>query len=334
MPSDSGDQPTHPASRPDAELATRPSLARGANGVDHARVGASGIPDSGLYAVLGVSPAVGDADIQVAYRRKAAQLARSRGRGGRELRQLNAAYEVLGNPTRRAEYDSAMRLTTPVVAPSRATTVDQPIRPAPAPAAPRHRTGRLAPTSNGGLPDIVAVLLLVGVAAAAAAFVIPRIPVNLSALNALGNVLSIGPSPRRIVLDTPASLVPTAAPAAAPTATAAPTPPPAGSPTDHFAGSTVTVSSTSPAQFSQENVVVTLKRDGGPAPDVDVWSSVQYRTAEERWPATGTVKTDANGSATIAFNVGQATAGYPVQVRVYAQVDGQQLSWSTTFTPH
>ena len=33
------------------------------------------------------------------------------------------------------------------------------------------------------------------------------------------------------------------------------------------------------------------------------------------------------------FNVGGATPNYPVQVRVFAQVDDQQLSWSTTFTP-
>ena len=36
---------------------------------------------------------------------------------------------------------------------------------------------------------------------------------------------------------------------------------------------------------------------------------------------------------TITFNVGQATPGYQVDVHVFAQVDDQQLSWSTSFTP-
>jgi hypothetical protein len=80
-------------------------------------------------------------------------------------------------------------------------------------------------------------------------------------------------------------------------------------------------------------VLVRLRRDGQPAADVEVFSTVQYRTTEERWPATGTVRTDAAGAASITFNVGAATPGYPVEVHVFAQLDGQQLSWTTTFTP-
>jgi hypothetical protein len=64
-----------------------------------------------------------------------------------------------------------------------------------------------------------------------------------------------------------------------------------------------------------------------------VWSTVQYRTTQERWPATGSLRTDAGGAASITFNVGPATPGYPVEVHVFAQVDDQQLSWTTTFTP-
>ena len=41
-----------------------------------------------------------------------------------------------------------------------------------------------------------------------------------------------------------------------------------------------------------------------------------------------------SGAATISFNIGATTPNYPVQVQVFAQVDDQQLSWSTTFTPH
>ena len=46
------------------------------------------------------------------------------------------------------------------------------------------------------------------------------------------------------------------------------------------------------------------------------------------------MKTDASGAASITFNIGAATPNYPVTVRVYTTVDDQQLSWTTTFTPH
>src|SRR5205814_10266219 len=101
-----------------------------------------------------------------------------------------------------------------------------------------------------------------------------------------------------------------------------------------FLGTTVSVSNPTPPQGSTESVVVRLRRDGQPAANVDVWSTVQYRTTEERWPPTGAVKTDASGTATIAFNIGSVTPNYPVTVHVLAQVSDQQLTWSTTFTPH
>lgn len=101
----------------------------------------------------------------------------------------------------------------------------------------------------------------------------------------------------------------------------------------HFDGSTVTVASANPPTNSPQTVFVRLRRDGEPAADVEVFSTVQYRTTEERWPATGSVRTDAAGAAAITFNVGPATPGYPVEVHVFAQVDDQQLSWTTTFTP-
>jgi hypothetical protein len=94
------------------------------------------------------------------------------------------------------------------------------------------------------------------------------------------------------------------------------------------------MSSASPAQNTPVSVVAKLVRDGQPAANVDVYARVQYRTTEERWPAVGTVKTDPSGTATITFDVGGATAGYSVEVTVNALVDGEQLSWSTSFTPH
>src|SRR5262249_46022558 len=103
---------------------TPPRPTHGSTGPTRARLPA-GIPESGLYAVLGVSPTVSDAEIQVAYRRKAARLTQKHSRGGRELRQLNAAYEVLGNPTRRAEYDVSLQTATSPL-PPRPTSRPQP----------------------------------------------------------------------------------------------------------------------------------------------------------------------------------------------------------------
>ena len=58
--------------------------------------------DPGLYAVLGLDPSVSDALIQTTYRRQAARLGGSGSNDNARLRQLNVAYEVLGNPVRRA----------------------------------------------------------------------------------------------------------------------------------------------------------------------------------------------------------------------------------------
>ena len=64
------------------------------------------IPD--LYAVLGVDPRSSDDIIRYAYRKKAARLHDARwrpGRAARRLAELNAAYEILGKPDRRSDYD-------------------------------------------------------------------------------------------------------------------------------------------------------------------------------------------------------------------------------------
>jgi hypothetical protein len=102
---------------------------------------------------------------------------------------------------------------------------------------------------------------------------------------------------------------------------------------ERFSGTTISVSNPTPAPNTPESVMIRLRRDGQPAANFDVWTVVQYRTTEERWPATGSVKTDAAGNATITFNIGGATPNFEVKVRVFAQVDDQQLSWSTSFTP-
>jgi hypothetical protein len=277
--------------------------------------------DPGLYAVLGLDPAVPDSVIQTTYRRQAARLQGSGSNDNAALRQLNVAYEVLGNPVRRAEYDR-MRLTQSSSGPptpirSGAKAIAQVTR--------RRRPRHAVQPRYAGLGDVLVVLVVVVVAILAGAFIIlPRLSFNLSALNALQNVLPLSNSSRRVI-DTTVTPAP---------ATAVPTATPRPGTAERFVGSTVSVSDATPAQNARENVVIRLRRDNQPAANFDVWAIVKYRTTEERWPATGSVKTDASGAATISFNVGGATPNYPVQVQVFAQVDDQQLSWSTTFTPH
>ncbi len=276
--------------------------------------------DPGLYAVLGLDPSVSDALIQSTYRRLASKLMGSGSSDQQALKQLNVAYEVLGNPARRVEYDR-MRLAQ-VLAPAAPT----PIRPHAKVAAPvtrRRRPRASVQPRYPGLGDVAVVLTVVGLAVLAGALLIPRLSINLSALNAVQAVLPLSNSTRRVI-DVTVTAVPTAA--------ATPTPLPGIAAL--FNGSTVSVSNPTPAQNSSESVQLRLRRDGKPAPNFDAWATLDYRTVHERWPATGGVKTDANGLATITFNVGPATPNYPVTVHVFAQIDDQQLSWSTSFTPH
>jgi hypothetical protein len=276
--------------------------------------------EPGLYAVLGLDPSVPDAQIQTTYRRMAAKLIGD-GENGKALKQLNAAYEVLGNPLRRTEYDR-LRLTQ-----SLSPGPPTPIRPgakAKTKITRRRRPRHTVQPRYPGLGDVMVVVTVVGLAVLAGVLLVPRLTINLSALNALQVVLPLSSSSARRVIDTTSTAVPDTP---VPTAT----PPP--SLAAQFFGSTVGVSNPTPPQNSIENITVQLKRNGKPAPALDVWSSVQYRTTEERWPTTGTVTTDHNGAATITFNIGAATPNYPVNVHVFARVDDQQLAWTTSFTP-
>jgi hypothetical protein len=276
-------------------------------------------PDPGLYAVLGLDPSASDAEIQTTYRRRAARLLNSGSTNTHAMRELNVAYEVLSNPLRRTEYDR-LRLSqslgqgpTPIRPGAKAVTrITRRTRP-------RHAVQ----PRYAGLPDVLAVIVVVGLAVLAGVLIIPHLSIDLSALKVLQNVLPLSNSTRRVI-HTTVTPVPT---------TAAPTATPRPGVVERFAGSAVSVSNPNPGQNSQESVVIRLRRDGQPAANFDVWSIVQYRTTEERWPATGSVKTDASGAATITFNVGGATPNYTVQVRAFAQADDQQLSWSTSFTP-
>jgi hypothetical protein len=278
-------------------------------------------PDPGLYAVLGLDPSASDALIQTTYRRRAAKLIGNGSNDNQALKQLNIAYEVLGNPIRRVEYDRLRntQALVPVTAPT-------PIRPgakATTRATKRRRPRHAVQPRYAGLGDVVVVLTVVGLAVIAGVLLIPRLSVNLSALNALQAVLPLSNSARRVI-DVTVTAVPT------PQATATPLP----SVSARYSSSTVSVSNPTPAQNSQESIQIRLRRDGQAVPNTDIWATVKYRTTEERWPPTGAVKTDTNGAATITFNIGAATPNYPVAVHVFTQIDDQQLSWTTTFTPH
>jgi curved DNA-binding protein CbpA len=237
------------------------------------------------------------------------------------LKQLNAAYEVLGNPVRRSEYDR-LRLSQSL-SPGPPTPIRQGTK-LNTRVTRRRRPRQAVQPRYPGLPEVMVVLAVVGVAVLAGMMLIPRLTINLSALNALQAVLPLSTSSRRVV-DTSATPVPD---------TPVPTATPSPSLAAQFFGSTVSASNPSPAQNTVENIAIQLKRSGKPAAGLPVWSTVQYRTTEERWPASGSVTTDANGAATISFNIGATTPNYPVTVHVFASVDDEQLSWSTTFTPH
>src|SRR6185503_13869429 len=91
------------------------------------------------YDLLGVPPEATDAQIRAAYRtlvqlfhpdRLGHLKEESRTFAEDRLKALNAAYEVLGDPVKRANYDAAQAL------PQRARSSGAPSRPAPPPPAP------------------------------------------------------------------------------------------------------------------------------------------------------------------------------------------------------
>ena len=60
------------------------------------------------YAILGISPQASDEEIKKVYRQLALQYHPDRNRGNPEaeirIREINAAYEILGNPEREHYY--------------------------------------------------------------------------------------------------------------------------------------------------------------------------------------------------------------------------------------
>jgi curved DNA-binding protein CbpA len=311
-----------------------------------------GVPD--LYAVLGVDPRSSDDIIRYAYRKKAAKLLDARWRPGRAARQLaevNAAYEILGKPDRRADYDRQRARTyyyqpPPAVEPlpgEREDTLVQSGLPTPG------RTGRgttswTRPKAPRGLLEAIAIIGVVAIAIYAGYIVLGRwSQLDLGRLQDAGAAAGLPIRPRT-------APAPTASPAPAPVATprqvvvppvVVPTTPPApptvaAAPTQKPSPpqGTARMSNQAPARRTEASVIARVTRDGRPSPGIPVYIILHYKTVEERFPAgEDTVATNDNGEATITFNVGDATAGYLVTVDVIAMVENEPLRLQTSFVP-
>lgn len=320
-----------------------------------------GVPD--LYAIVGVEAQASDELIRYAYRKRAARLHERRWRPGqavRQLAELNAAYEILGKPDRRADYDrrrarraayersfNGSEVVDGVIQNGHALGGGQ-----------RRRRGRFRLVPGGGIVEVGVIIAVIALAGyAATSLVDARSLVDLSRVVELGESLGLNVKRRPSATPAPAAVpTPRSAPAAAPTAglpagatiigpstaaakpaaaaQAASAPTPAAKPANRFEGSNAQVSNATPNRRSVISVAALILRDGKPAANAPVHAVVHYRTVDERWPqGTATQPTDASGSATITFNVGDATAGHPVTVDVLSSVEGEPVKLQTSFTP-
>lgn len=280
----------------------------------------------GLYAILGVASDAPAASIHVAYRRRAAQLASSRSARPAQLKELNGAYGILGNPDRRSEYDQ--ELTRMGARPAASADPSMVNGRQAVPAYPRFRHARRAAASGPALWELGGIALVLIAAVVAANAVLSRVSVDLSPLSALGRMAGIGGAPRPVLGD-----VPLAGPTATPSPVVVGT---SGAPLslrEQFASSTISVADRRPAPGTTMSVTLKLVRNGQPAVGVPAWLTVQYRTTTERWPPSGDVPTDAAGSATIVFDLGDATLDFEARVIGYARVGNEELTWPATFTP-
>ncbi|MCC6177896.1 MAG: J domain-containing protein [Chloroflexi bacterium] len=359
-----------PAVAPDDDTLYQPLVT--ANHVDEPPDAIPGMPD--LYAILGVDPRSSDDIIRYAYRKRAAKLVDARwrqGRAARKLSELNAAYEILGKPDRRADYDrQRARLayyqrtyaTAPPVLDGSVSDGAGRGSMASVAAAPHTRRGtrggRRLPAPNGPILALV-ILAVIGLALYAAVTMLNmRSLVDLSPILDAGAAAGLPIRPRATAVGTSsnaaATAVPTRAanataptlqvvvpPAVVPTATRAsvPTSTASAKPTTSTTGSgaiqsSVQLSTQTPSPRSNVTITARFLRDGQPMRGVPVYASVYFKTVEERWPSGGaTQPTNERGEAAITFNIGNATPGFEVPVHVVAEIDGQPQVLETAFTP-
>jgi hypothetical protein len=98
---------------------------------------------------------------------------------------------------------------------------------------------------------------------------------------------------------------------------------PSPKPTKAAVSCTASVSNSHPADYSTVDVYVRT------AAGAAVTTVAQYRTTSHQKSATA----DAQGQATIAYDISDATKGYQVVVDVTAALDGAAARCSTSFTP-
>ena len=181
--------------------------------------GLPGVPD--LYAIIGVEPLASDEMIRYAYRRKAARLHERRWRPGqavRQLAELNAAYEILGKPDRRADYDRR-RARQAIFEQRLNGSVGQPTGRG-LPSGQRHRRRRLRLNAAGGLIEVLVIVTAIVLAVYVAATVLStRSLIDLSKIVEIGETLGVAPKRRANgtlgPATTPTSATPEATPAAA-----------------------------------------------------------------------------------------------------------------------
>lgn len=291
-----------------------------------------------LYAILGVPSHASQEEIRGAYRRLATPLVDRwwlPGRAERKLAALNAAYEILGHASRRAEYDAQQGLGLRLIDPMGDRGDLASAESAGHGRAALARGSRRSRGRGTGLLDALVIVFVVALALGTGSVIVSMFSPSLSGV--LDLTESWGLTPKRRVPSADARPKPQASPEVAlagqPTAQPSPTgAPPSG--VERYAGTQLDISDPNPARRSEITVTLRLVRDGQPVEGALAYLIARYRTTEERWPVgTATVRTDGNGTARVTFNIGDATAGFPVPVEMVTLVEGQQFSWRSQFIP-
>ena len=184
---------------------------------------------------------------------------------------------------------------------------------------------------------ILAVVASVGLAAMLLSSAIR----DFAPLSSLAAQFNIGAGHGEVVADRESDLQPlgTSGPLRFSTPTAVPIAEQPGAATDQasdpFAGTEASVSDPNPAVGADVTARLKLVRGGQPLSGVPVYAIAHFRTIpNDRWPpGSKTVETDDQGVAEITQNIGNVTRGFEVKVDLVANVDGEEKTWSTSFTP-